>query len=127
MVRKFPFGTAIALVATSLCSAQIALKNTQNENIPVINKEFLIYKGSKADSQIQENSEEHKDSEFPAQNTESQLSLSLHQATAAQLGLCIAASIIKSVTGSAESVNCDYTHHGTHQLQINYSFRAIVR
>ena len=114
MVRKFPFGIAVALVATSLCSAQIALKNTQNENIPVINKEFLIYKGSKADSQIQENNEEHKDSEIPAQNSESQLSLSLHQATAAQLGLCIAASIIKSVTGSAESVNCDYTHHGTH-------------
>ena len=114
MVRKFPFGIAAALVATSLCSAQIALKKPQNENIPVINKEFLIYKGSKADSQIQENSEEHKDSEIPAQNTESQLSLSLHQVTAAQLGLCIAASIIKSVTGSAESVNCDYTHHGTH-------------
>lgn len=114
MVRKVPLGIAITLVATTLCSAQMALKKSQNENIPVINKEFLIYKGTKADSQIQEKREEHKDSEIPAQNTRSQLSLSTHQATAAQLGLCIAASIIKSATGSAESVNCDYMYHGIH-------------
>ena len=107
MVRKFQIIDTAILVTASLCSAQMAPKKRQDENIPAINKEFLIYRGTKADSQIQEPREEHKDSEVPAQSTESQIHLNVHQASAVQLGLCIATSLFNG------SVNCNYTQHGT--------------
>ena len=114
MVRKIQVFIATFLTAAAFCQAQMALKKSQNEKIPVINKEFLMYKGSKADAEAQESREEHKDSEISAINKGSQLNLSNRQASVAQIGLCLAASIIKSATGSTESVNCDYIHYGTH-------------
>ena len=108
MVRKIQLSIAAVLLAAACCQAQMALKKSQNENIPVINKEFLIYRGTKADAQIQESREEHKDSEIPAQSTESQLHLNIHEASAVQLGLCITTSLLNG------SANCNYLQHGTH-------------
>lgn len=108
MVRKIRLTIAAILIAAAFCQAQMALKKGQNENIPVINKEFLIYKGTKADAQIQESREEHKNSEIPAQNTESKIHLNEHEVSAVQLGLCITTSILNG------SANCNLTQHVTH-------------
>ena len=114
MVRNFHIVIAAILVATTFCQAQMALKKSQSENIPVINKEFLIYKGSKADAQSQESREKHMDSNVSGLNTESKIGHSGPQTVAAELGLCIVASMIKSVTGSAERIDCDFSHHRAH-------------
>ena len=110
MVRNFHIVIAAILAATTFCQAQMALKKSQSENIPVINKEFLIYKGSKADAQSQESREKHMDSNVSGLNTESKIGHSGPRTVAAELGLCIAAQIIKSATGSTEQINCDYSH-----------------
>ena len=108
MVRMIQLSIAAVLLAAACCQAQMALKKSQNENIPVINKEFLIYRGTKADAQIQESREEHKDSEIPAQSTESKIHLNEHEVSAVQLGLCITTSILNG------SANCNLTQHATH-------------
>ena len=98
--------TAI-LAVTTICSAQLVIDNKKtDEKVPVINKDFLIYKANSRETFDDNHTETQDNTDADTLQHSHKKQLFNWKASALQTGLCITAAALKTISNVDGTVHC---------------------